>query len=941
MTKRRVLLIGWDAADWKMIDRLIGEDKMPNLAGLIERGVMGNLATLYPSLSPTLWTSIATGKRPYKHGIWGFTEPDPTSGAIRPVTNLSRKTRAIWNILQTQGLQSNVIGWWPSHPAEPISGVMVSDMYHRAHAPIDKPWPMRPGTVHPPHLMEPLADLRIHPCELGAEHIGPFVPEFRKIDQDKDHRLEMIAKTIAECTTIHSAATAVMQLEPWDFMAIYYDSIDHFSHGFMRFNPPRLDWVPEDEYELFKGVVEGGYRYHDMMLGALLTLAGEDTVVILVSDHGFHPDHLRPQHVPIEPAGPAVQHRNHGIFVMAGPGVKQDERIYGACLLDVTPTVLRLFDLPIGEDMDGVPLVGALVEGKKEVPTIPSWDDVEGEDGSHPAGTTIDPVEAQEAVKQLVALGYIEAPNEDQAKAVAETVRELHYNLARSYMDAGRHLEAVPYLEDLFAEWPGETRFGLHLVECLQALDRIERSREVLDATIKGRLEDTKAAREELKKWQEEHPDQKPDELSEQEKHLLHRLHGRSAATPGTFLMLQGVQLLAENQWEKALAVFKKMAELDPGSPAALQRLGQTLNLLHRWKDAAKPFRDILSADPQNVRAHLGLSRALLGMGRKKSAAESARAAVALQHFNPVGHYLLGLAYLRQGRVPRAVEAFRMAVRQNPNYPEAHRLLAAAYERYFHDPVAAETWRQEATAAEERIAQLKSGEWELGQDDTAPVHRATLASDEPALPTGLFVPPPDGVELADTVVVVSGLPRSGTSMMMQMLVAGGMEACTDRKREADENNRKGYFEDERVKSLARDCSWLEEAKGKVLKVVAPLLFRLPRGIDRNYRIVFMDRDLDEVVASQQSMLDRLQAKGADMTPQKLKLVYAEQVRRVKRLLAAAHLPTLFVAHRDCIEQPAIVAERLRQFLGGALDAKAAAAAVDPSLYRERRGSEEA
>jgi len=728
----------------------------------------------------------------------------------------------------------------------------------------------------------------------------------------------------------------VMQLEPWDFMAVYYDSIDHFSHGFMRFNPPRLDWVPEDEYELYKGVVEGGYRYHDMMLGALLTLAGEETVVILVSDHGFHPDHLRPRHVPAEPAGPAVQHRNHGIFVMAGPGVKQDERIYGACLLDVTPTILRLFDLPVGEDMDGVPLVGALANGKKEVPTIPSWDEVEGEDGAHPEGTTIDPVEAQEAVKQLVALGYIEAPDENQEKAVAETVRELHYNLARSYMDASRHLEAVPYLEDLFAEWPGETRFGLHLVECLQALDRTKRSRELLAATVKGRLADAKVAQEELKKWQEEHPDQKPDELSEKEKHLLHKLHARVASNPGTFLMLQGGQLLAENQLEGALAVFQKLAELDPTSPAVLQRLGQTQNLLHRWKDAAQQFRSVLAGDPQNVRAHLGLSRALLGLGRKKSAAESARAAVALQHFNPVGHYLLGLAYLRQGRVPRAVEAFRMAVRQNSNYPEAHRLLAVAYERYFHDPAEAETWRREAVAAEERIARLKAGEWEAAPGDPPPVRRATLASDEPALPSGVFVPPPDGVALADTVVVVSGLPRSGTSMMMQMLVAGGMEACTDGRREADENNRKGYFEDERVKALARDHSWLDEAKGKVLKIVAPLLFRLPRGVGRNYRIVFMDRDLDEVVASQQAMLDRLQAKGTDMTPKKLEQVYAEQIRRVKRLLAAAHLPTLFVAHRDCIERPADVAERLRQFLGGALDATAAAAAVDPSLYRERR-----
>ena len=155
---RKVLLIGWDAADWKIIHPLLDAGKMPHLEKLINKGVMGNLATLYPELSPMLWTSIATGKRAFKHGIYGFTEPDPHSGGIRPITNLSRKTKAIWNILSQTGRKCNVVGWWPSHPAEPINGVMVSNQYQRAVAPIDKPWPVRPGTVYPKRLIRNLAD---------------------------------------------------------------------------------------------------------------------------------------------------------------------------------------------------------------------------------------------------------------------------------------------------------------------------------------------------------------------------------------------------------------------------------------------------------------------------------------------------------------------------------------------------------------------------------------------------------------------------------------------------------------------------------------------------------------------------------------------------------------------------------------------------------------
>src|SRR5581483_11493073 len=99
MVRGRVLLIGWDAADWKVIQPLMSAGRMPNVRRLVDTGVSGSLATLHPPLSPMLWTSIATGKRPFKHGVLGFCEPTPEADAIRPITNLSRKTKAVWNIL--------------------------------------------------------------------------------------------------------------------------------------------------------------------------------------------------------------------------------------------------------------------------------------------------------------------------------------------------------------------------------------------------------------------------------------------------------------------------------------------------------------------------------------------------------------------------------------------------------------------------------------------------------------------------------------------------------------------------------------------------------------------------------------------------------------------------------------------------------------------------
>ncbi|MDA0811419.1 MAG: hypothetical protein O3C21_03360 [Verrucomicrobia bacterium] len=115
-----------------------------------------------------LWTSIATGKRPYKHGVHGFSEPDPVTGGIRPVTNLFRKTKAVWNILNENALDTITVGWWPSNPAEPLSrGVMVSNDYQRAKGKDTEKWPLKPDACHPVRLEKHLTGLRFLAAELS------------------------------------------------------------------------------------------------------------------------------------------------------------------------------------------------------------------------------------------------------------------------------------------------------------------------------------------------------------------------------------------------------------------------------------------------------------------------------------------------------------------------------------------------------------------------------------------------------------------------------------------------------------------------------------------------------------------------------------------------------------------------------------------------------
>jgi hypothetical protein len=186
------------------------------------------------------------------------------------------------------------------------------------------------------------------------------------------------------------------------------------------------------------------------------------------------------------------------------------------------------------------------------------------------------------------------------------------------------------------------------------------------------------------------------------------------------------------------------------------------------------------------------------------------------------------------------------------------------------------------------------------------------------------------------IVVVSGLPRSGTSLMMQMLKAGGLEILTDALRTADASNPKGYFELEAVKDLDKGgpTAWLAGARGKAVKIVSPLVRRLPSTYD--YRVVFMERDLGELVASQNRMLADRGTPQDDAENDRITTIYRAHVDETLRILRARRcFSTLVVNHGEAVARPAEVAARVNAFLGGRLDVSRMAAVADPALYRNR------
>ncbi len=923
----RLLLVGWDAADWKVIDPLLARGEMPHLAGILAGGVRGNLATIYPPLSPMLWTSIATGKRPPSHGILGFHEPTDDGLSVRPISNLGRKTKALWNILNQQGKRSIVVGWWPSHPAEPIRGAMVSEHF-KLFPGQDPASPLPTGTVWPPAWAERLADLRVRPTEITGEILQLFVPEYQRVDQATDKSLHDLAELIAEAMSIHAAATELIENEPWDFAAVYHVGIDHFSHRFMRYHAGKSAPGGETDPALYRHVVVNAYRYHDLMLGRMLALAGPDCAVMVVSDHGFHSDRLLPDYIPAEAAGPSVEHRHFGIIALRAPGVMRGERIYGASVLDIAPTILDLFGVAAGADMHGKVLLNALEE-PRPLPPVPSWDEIPGEDGRHPPEWRYDSEAFAESLRQLVALGYVTPPPADARKAVDDCLAENRYNLARAHMDAGRPDLGAEVLRELIAADPEQGRYHQHLFQCALQMGEAGEAGRVLEAFETAVTGFAPRAASELQRRRAERADEdlvyrRPADRREQ--YERRELAEKAAGFTQSRLMMRCRSALLETRTAAQKGTARTWLEELAGSPGAGRSLAlflaegymrlrdheRALHFAHRARRADAEDWQAISLEAQ---IHLAA-------GRFAESADCAIESLSLIYSQPRLHYTLAVALRRLGDEGRAMECLRAALKQMPGLAAAREELARILRRQKNFGEAALQMIQAAGLRKQ--AKERAGH--------KPAPQPLAAKPQPALPPfkrAAATP----VDRSRIVTIVAGLPRSGTSMMMQMLAAAGVEPYTDQRRAADEDNPRGYFEHENATRLRQDKSWIPDARGKAVKIVANLLPHLPTGED--YRIVFLHRNLDEVVASQRAMLTRLRRPGGRVDDRALARTYTRQLVQVQTWLRRQpEMYVLPVNYEVALGDPATVATRLARFLGQPFDEHAAALAVDALLRRQ-------
>jgi predicted AlkP superfamily phosphohydrolase/phosphomutase/tetratricopeptide (TPR) repeat protein len=851
---RKVLLIGLDAAEWKVVDDLIARGEMPTMAAFLKEASYGKIATLDPPISPMLWTSMATGKRADKHGIHGFIEPDPDPNSlngVRPVSSTSRKVKAIWNILNQHGLKSNVVGWWPSHPAEPINGCMVSHFYQQSRKKVEEEWPMLQGTVHPERLTETLKEFRMHPEEITSSHIAPFVPDFRFVNPKKDRIMGSLLMTLAHASSIHNAATYLIENEPWDFMAVYHDSIDHFSHAGMKFRPPRLSTIPEEQFRLYKDVVDSAYRFTDMMLERMLQLAGPDTTVMIVSDHGFHSDHLRPKYLPQEPAGPTYEHSPYGFFAIRGPGIKKNNRIFGGSVIDITPTLLSLYNLPVAKDMEGKPLV-QIYEEPVQVGVIDSWENVPGEDGMHKENTQ-DPWAEQEALNQLIELGYVEELSDDKSKNIKIAQNEGAYYVARNLIDGRRYKDALPLLETLYEnnkDNKDTLRYSFRLINLYMSMNMTDKAMQLLN------------------------------EL---------RQHFPEGSDP-SLDYAEGLLHIALHNPRRAEEFFQKVLVVAPGSVNMITNVGLAYLVRQEYKIAKEYFAETLSIDKDNIHALQGLGVTLMKEEKYEEALDEFLKVIDNTYYHIPAHQYIGECLYQLELKDKAAEAFEVAAVIGPHLAKTRRWLIRIYE-------------------------------ELGQIDKAEKHRMILNE-----------------KIKGEIIIVSGLPRSGTSVMMQMLDKGGIPVLTDERRSADQSNPKGYYEYEPVKKMAADNSWIKEANGKAVKIIAQLLPYLPSNF--NYKIIFMEREMSEVMKSQQVMLGKTAEVKNNAFPLAIADVFSKQVKTVNDWMAAqTHIKVHRVNYKNLVANTREEAEKLVSFLDTETNIEEMISAVDPSLYRNKILSE--
>ena len=361
----KVAIIGWDAANWEVLDPMLERGELPALAALLKRGARGVLVAEEPLLSPVAWTTLATGFRPEEHGILNFTMRDLRGGDEQVlVTSSHRKRAPLWKIVSSLGRSAGIVGWWTTWPAEPVDGFIVSD--HLAFNRWDS-WAQRGGPggadandwlTWPPELAAELRPQARPPEGIALETLTSIVPfnarEQREMMSAKGPVLFHGPSVFrfgysTDASNFSFGMHMLKQNELPNLFATLFVLGDIAGHSFWHhYEPDRFAEFDAAEAHL-SDAIPSAYRQIDRWTAALVAQLEPTTTIVIVSDHGMGPEGV----VPEPGVNPAGDHLPEGILVVAGPKALRGFDFGEIASVDFAPTVLSLLGLPSAEDMPG------------------------------------------------------------------------------------------------------------------------------------------------------------------------------------------------------------------------------------------------------------------------------------------------------------------------------------------------------------------------------------------------------------------------------------------------------------------------------------------------------------------------------------------------------------------------------------------------------------
>ncbi len=678
-----VWLIGLDGADWDVLNPLIDAGKLPNIAALRNQSAWGSLLSDEPMLSPILWTSIATGKTPDQHGITWFMTDAPDGSKI-PISSRDRRVRALWNIASEHKLDVDVVGWWATWPAEPVQGHIVSDYLAWHSFGVSGRRVGTFGTTHPDELAKEVSGMiqpteRVDPALLQQMFHPAGTPDAMSAEN-----VEYIRQAIATTQGYTDIALRLVESSRPSLLAIYFEGTDTAEHLFMNYAAPRLPWVSDQEFAAYKDVVAEYWQWQDRQLGRLLEKRGENTTIVVVSDHGFRAgsERLQEQEFKIELAD--ASHLPDGIIVVSGPGVKRGTQLSGADVYDIAPTILQVLGLPVANDLNGEPIAGAFDQAWSTAHPAQFVRTFETGPWDRGREIVVDPSVGKDMEKMLTSLGYV-STSSTSARPVGHEAVEQKVNMAVVLRKQNRIEEARTMLEAVIKEHPDHVGARTNLARVYAEAGEYARAEKMYRELIR------------------EHP----SDLAHYEDlgHTLVRQGKQREARdvyeqglkvdPNWTAGMMGKALALKELGESApaLSLMDRALMKDPSNAEALYSRGVILARDKRGVDAAVAFERALALDPDHLDAAIALSNVKDKLGDTNGALAAAESA---KQYHPGDARLaaqLGALHLKLGHMRKAAAELERASRtlEDPivlgNYGAAQEALgdiegaAATFER--------------------------------------------------------------------------------------------------------------------------------------------------------------------------------------------------------------------------------------------------------------------